>query len=411
MAEEEPVGAVSEGADNVERWGWYSIGINVVLAAINLAVALASGSLAVQAEMIHNLVDFLTAVAVLIGLKLSTRKTKEFPYGLYKLENVITVGLAVMIFVTAYEIARDALFTPPERAIVDPWMLAGMVVATIIPLVFSRFELEAGRAANSPALIADAREYRAHVFTTGVVFAALLGQWFELPLDRFAALVIVIAIGKTGWELLADGMRVLLDASLDTDTLLEIREIILQEPAVAELAWVTGRNAGRFRFVEAELTLRVHDLEKAEAITQRIEERINQTVPHVERVLIHAEPMERTHLRYAAPLADGDEDEEERLSKHFGEAPRFALVRMRLEDGVVEERRIMENPYVHEERAKGIQVAEWLVKEKADVVFLKESLQGKGPVYVFGDAAVEMRQTEADTLDEALAEAREKDVR
>ena len=390
---------------NVERWGWYSIGINVLLAAINLGIALASGSLAVRAEMVHNAVDFLTAVAVLIGLKLSKRKLKEFPYGLYKLENVITVGLAVMIFVTAYEIARDALFTPAQVATVyrvDPWMLGGVIVATIIPLVFSHFELQVGQEANSPALIADAREYRAHVFTTGVVFAALLGQWFNLPLDRIAALVIVVAIGKTGWELLSDGMRVLLDASLDPETLLEIREIILDEPTVAELKWVTGRNAGRFRFVEAELTLRVQDLEKAEAVTRRIEAQINQAVPHVERVLIHAEPMERTHLRYAAPLAEADG----LLSEHFGEAPYFALVRLRLADGVIEEGRTLANPFLQEERAKGIRVAEWLVDHKVDVVFLKESLRGKGPTYVFGDAAVEMRETDAATLDDALESAR-----
>ncbi|MGD8968395.1 MAG: cation diffusion facilitator family transporter [Anaerolineae bacterium] len=401
-----PVEPVEGEPGNVERWGWYSIGINVVLAAINLAVALASGSLAVQAELVHNLVDFLTAVAVLIGLKLSTRKTKAFPYGLYKLENVITVGLAMMIFVTAYEIARDALFTPPRRAAVDPWMLGGVIVATIIPLVFSRFELQAGRRANSPALIADAKEYRAHVFTTGVVFAALLAQRFDLPLDRFAALVIVLAIGKTGWELLADGMRVLLDASLDPDTLLRIRRIILDEPAVAELAWVTGRNAGRFRFVEAELTLRIRDLAKAEAITRRIEEQIDQAVPYVERVLIHAEPMERTHLRYAAPLAGPGGA----LSEHFGEAPTFALVTVRLRDGAVTERRTLANPYLEEDRAKGIRVAEWLVEQKVDVVFLREGLRGKGPVYVFGDAGVEMRETEASTLDEAVEEAREGDV-
>jgi cation diffusion facilitator family transporter len=390
---------------NVERWGWYSIGINVLLAAINLGIALASGSLAVRAEMVHNAVDFLTAVAVLIGLKLSKRKSKEFPYGLYKLENVITVGLAVMIFVTAYEIARDALFTPAQVATVyrvDPWMLGGVIVATIIPLVFSHFELQVGQEANSPALIADAREYRAHVFTTGVVFAALLGQWFNLPLDRIAALVIVVAIGKTGWELLSDGMRVLLDASLDPDTLLDIREIILDEPTVAELKWVTGRNAGRFRFVEAELTLRVQDLEKAEAVTRSIEAQINQAVPHVERVLIHAEPMERTHLRYAAPLAEADG----LLSEHFGEAPYFALVRLRLADGVIEEGRTLANPFLQEERAKGIRVAEWLVDHKVDVVFLKESLRGKGPTYVFGDAAVEMRETDAATLDDALESAR-----
>jgi len=387
---------------SIERWGWYSIAVNVVLGLINLVIARASGSLAVEAEMVHNLVDLLTAVAVLIGLKLSTRKSKDFPYGLYKLENVVAVGLAVMIFFTAYEIARDALFTPTRLATVDPWMLVGVVVATAIPLVFSHFELRAGRAANSPSLIADAKEYRAHVFTTGVVFAALLAQRLNLPLDRVAALVIVIAIAKTGWELLSDGMRVLLDASLDADTLLQIRDIIAAEPTVAELKWATGRNAGRFRFVEAEVALRVRELEKAETITRHIEERIREAVPYVDRVLIHAEPMERTHLRYAVPLSDTAGT----LSKHFGEAPYFALITLRLADEAVEEQQIVANPYGAMEKAKGIQVAEWLVAQKVDVVLMKESLRGKGPLYVFGEAGVEMRETEATTLAAALAEVR-----
>jgi len=383
---------------NVEQWGWYSIAINVVLAAINLGIARASGSLAVEAEMIHNLVDLLTAIGVLIGLKLSTRKSKAFPYGLYKLENVVTVVLAVMTFVTAYEIARDALFTPTRPATVNVWMLVGVVVATAIPLVFSHFELRAGRAANSPALIADAKEYRAHVFTTGIVFAALVGQWFDLPLDRVAALVIVVAIGKTGWEMLSDGMRVLLDASLDADTLLEIRQIIVAEPAVARVVNVTGRNAGRFRFVEAEVALRVRELERAQTVTRRIETQIRQAVPHVDRVLIHAEPVQRTHYRYAVPLADPGGG----LSEHFGEAPHFALVTVRIADGAVEEQQIVANPHVEEEKAKGIRVAEWLVAKKVDVVLLRESLRGRGPVYVFGDAGVEMQQTDVGTLAEAI---------
>jgi len=385
---------------NVERWGWYSIGVNLVLAAINLAIATASGSLAVEAELVHNLVDLLTAVAVLIGLKLSTRKSKDFPYGLYKLENVIAVGLALMIFLTAYEITRDALFAPPRQATVDPWMLGGVIVAAAIPLIFSHFELRAGQAANSPALIADAKEYRAHVFTTGVVFAALLAQWFNFPLDRIAALVIVAAIAKTGWDLLADGMRVLLDASLDAETLLQIREIILAEPTVVEVRWVTGRNAGRFRFVEAEVALRVHDLERAEAATRRIEAQIRQAVPFVERVLIHAEPLARTHLRYAVPLADAGET----ISQHFGEAPYYALVKVRLADGAIEEQQILANPHQREPKAKGIRVAEWLVIQKADVVLVKEDLSGKGPAYAFGDAGVEMRGTEATALSEALTD-------
>ncbi|OQY17791.1 MAG: hypothetical protein B6I35_14045 [Anaerolineaceae bacterium 4572_32.2] len=388
-------------AVNVERWGWYSVAVNVVLAAINAGIAAASGSLAVKAEMVHNLVDLLTAIGVLVGLKLSTRKSKEFPYGLYKLENVVTVVLAGMVFFTAYEIARDALFTPARQATVDVWMLGGVVVATIIPLVFSHFELHVGQVANSPALIADAKEYRTHVFTTGAVFAALLAQWFDFPVDRIAALVIVVAIAKTGWDLLSDGMRVLLDASLDAETLFQIREIIIADPAVAALKWITGRNAGRFRFVETEVTLRVRDFEKAKAITQHIETQIRQTVPHVERVLIHAEPVERTHLRYAVPLAAPDGA----ISEHFGEAPYFALVRLRLADGVIEEQQVIANPHQDVEKAKGIQVAEWLIAQEVDVVLLRESLRGKGPLYALGDAGVEMEEIETETLADVMAEA------
>jgi len=386
---------------NIERWGWYSVAVNIALAVINAGIAAVSGSLAVEAEMVHNLVDLLTAIGVLVGLKLSTRKSKAFPYGLYKLENIITVVLAGMTFLTAYEIGRDALFTQTRQATVDLWMLGGVVVATAIPLVFSHFELRAGRAANSPALIADAKEYRVHVFTTGVVFAALLAQWFDFPLDRIAALIIVVAIAKTGWDLLADGMRVLLDASLDAETLLRIRETIGAEPAVAEVKWVTGRNAGRFRFVEAEIALRTRDLEKAESATRRIEAQIRQAIPYLERVLIHAEPVERTHLRYAIPLADRAGV----LSEHFGEAPFFALITVHLPDGAIEEQQTIVNPYLEQEKAKGIQVAEWLVAQKVDVVLLKESLRGKGPVYVFGDAGVEMKETEAATLSEVMIEA------
>jgi divalent metal cation (Fe/Co/Zn/Cd) transporter len=36
---------------DIERWGWYSIAANIILAAINLVIATVSGSLAVEAEM------------------------------------------------------------------------------------------------------------------------------------------------------------------------------------------------------------------------------------------------------------------------------------------------------------------------------------------------------------------------
>ena len=43
--------------------------------------------------------------------------------------------------------------------------------------------------------------------------------------------------------------------------------------------------------------------------------------------------------------------------------------------------------------------------QKIDAVLLRESLRGRGPTYVFGDAGVEIHKTEAPMLPEAIAGA------
>lgn len=385
---------------NLERWGWYSILVNVVLAGLHAVIAAISGSLAVTAELVHNLVDLLTAVAVLAGLKIAARRSRAFPYGLYKVENLAAAGLAIMVFVSAWEIVRHALLGPSAPVRADAWMLGLLVATAAIPLVFSHFELRVARQANSPALIADAREYRVHVFTTGLAFAALLSQWLGFPLDRIAALLIVAAVVKTGWELLRDAMRVLLDASLDAATLDAVRRTIDADPAVREIVWTTGHNAGRFCFVEAGVSLRTDVPGRVEAVVQRIEAAVREAMPNVERVLLHVEAPSSTTRRYAIPLADTSGT----LSPHFGEAPWFAVVTVDADHGRIVESRTVTNPHTGVARAKGMRVAEWLLAQKVDVVFAREDLQGKGPAYVLHDAGVALRRTDCRVLSEVLAQ-------
>lgn len=383
---------------SVIRWGWYSVAVNVFLVAVHGTIAVASGSLAVAAELVHNVVDLLTAFAVLFGVRLATRKTKDFPYGLYKLENLVAAGLGLMTFVTAYEVARGAVAGTPGAAHAQAWMLGAVAVGGVVPFVFSRVELRAGRASNSPALVADALEYRVHVLTTGLVLASLVSIRIGIPLDRGAALVIVVVVAKTGWNLLRDAMRVLLDASLDSETLLQVRSVIAADPAVAEVKWVTGRNAGRFRFVEAGVALRTSDLEKAQVAMTRVEGAVRSAVEYPDRVLLQVEAPATPFVRYAVPLADVQGT----VSRHLGEAPYFALVDVRRDDGAIAEQRIVANPHLSEERGKGIRVAEWLVAHKVDVALVTEDLHGKGPDYVFRDAGVALRRTDATTIGGAI---------
>jgi cation diffusion facilitator family transporter len=384
----------------VERVGWYSIGVNVVLTLLNMVIASASGSLAVAAEMVHNLVDLMAAIAVLVGLKLSQRKSKAFPYGLYKVENVVAVGIALLIFLTGYEIAKEALFASERQTTVSPWMLGGVLLSIIIPLAFSAYEMQVGREANSPSLIANAEEYRVHIFSSGVVLVAMVAQLVGWPLDRPAALLVVLVVVKTGWELLADAMRVLLDASLDAETLAQARAVIEEQPAVVAVHSLTGRNAGRYRFLEADVSLRVTGLEKAHQVSEIIEGAIREQVPHVERVLIHARPVRKPVQRLAIPVADTTG----LLSQHFGTAPLFSLVDIQTADGAKVRQEVIANPYQDEEKQRGLRVAQWLLRNRVDVLITRDDVQGKGPGYVLTDAGVAITVTEAMNRDEALAQ-------
>lgn len=384
----------------LEKWGWASIGINVTLTGLNLVIAYASGSLAVAAEMVHNLVDLVASVAVLGGLKLSQRKSRRFPYGLYKVENVVAAGVAVLIFVAAYEIAREALLSKTRETLVTPWILGGLVLSLLLPLVFSFFEMRAGRAANSPSLVADAREYRVHVLTAGLVLAAVVAQTVHLPVDRIAALAVVVIVAKTGWDLLCDAMRVLLDASLDADTLTQARQIVEREPSVVAIHSLIGRNAGRYRFLEAEVDVRVRELERADLIGRTIERNLRDEITHLERAVIHVKPARKAVLRAAIPV----EGPHGPPSQHFGTAPAFLLVdKRRTEDQVVGQT-VVTNPFSGEPRGRGIKVAHWLIDQEVDVLLTADDVRDKGPGHALGEAAVNVIIIQATTVEEAIEE-------
>jgi cation diffusion facilitator family transporter len=396
-----------EETRQIHRIALFAFLLNLVLAAGKGVLAVTSGSLAVTASAIDSGTDCIASVALYAGLRLSTKKTPAFPLGLYKIENVISVIVALFIFLAGYEIARQA-FTPvsgmPDISLA---VVVFMALGTAATLAFGRYALRAGRRTGSPTLAAEGRHRQVDALSSALVLVSVtLGyagvhlELFGITLDQAAAVLVLFFIAHAGWELLSDGMRVLLDASVDPQTLVDVQEIIEGEPMVAEVRSLVGRNAGRFRFLQADVTLRTDDLQKAQQVGEQIERRVRDRVPRVERLTLHYEPQRRSRTRIAAPLADRSGE----ISEHFGEAPYFALVVLRLADGSVESEEILENPCTRVEKAKGICVAEWLVGQNVDEVLLRSEIRHRGPGYVFSDAGVTVREVRGSGLREALAE-------
>jgi cation diffusion facilitator family transporter len=382
----------------VMRVALYSLLFNLVLVGAKLLLSALSGSLALRADAVHTLVDVLASLALILGLKISERRSESFPLGLYKVENLASIAISFLLFVTAYEIFMEAVLGEAEPIPYPGFVL--YVVAAIIPLpyLFGRFQIRVGKQTGSPSLIADGVQHKADVLTSALVFLALIAQSVAIPLDRIAAAIIALVIVKEGWKILVDGMRVLLDASVDARTLEKIRAIIMEAPEVASLKELVARNSGRYIFVQANLIFRVTDLERAHLASQRIEAEIRRELPHVDRVLIHYEPQAQKSLRYAAPLQDARGT----LGEHFGESPYFALVEIDLQEIKLNKQEIVANPYKDLAKGKGLKVAKFLLTYKPDVILCKESLSGKGPGYAFGEAGVETFQTGAKTLEELI---------
>jgi cation diffusion facilitator family transporter len=384
----------------LERMGVLSLFINVGLVVLKLALAAVSGSLALAASATDSTVDIFGSIAVLVGLVISKRKTKAFPFGLYKVENLVSVIISVLILVAGYEIAKEAMLGSTGPVTTEWWTLFSVGLTVIVPLVWSRYELRVGKTANSPSLMAEARHYQIDVLSSSIVFASVVASGLGFAVDRVAALLIVPFIAKSGWDLLADGMKVLLDASLDAETLGQVRTIIESFPGVKDVKSVVGRNSGRYRFLQADIVVRTGDLEKAHRLSEQLDQAIREGVSNVERVVIHYEPQLKSSLIYAVPLSDPKGT----VSEHLGKASYFALVELKVDDGSLVRQEIVVNPYQAEEKQKGLQVARMLVDQGVDVLLVRESLEGKGPSYVLADAGVETRISRAATLSEVMSE-------
>ncbi len=268
----------------------YSIGINFTLALIKIVGGIISGSAALTADGIHSLSDLAASLSVYVGIIISNKRSDLFPQGLYKVENLVALISAFAIFFAGYEIAKDVLFGEPQE-IKNLWMaLAVLSITVVITYFYSMYEKKMAIRLNSPSLLADAEHIKSDFYTALVVFVGVLGQYFGYEIvEKIAVIVVVYFIFHSGFEILKESIKVLLDASLDHESIDKIRKILDEEDEIIATNNITGRNAGSFKFVHLDLNLKTDSLEQAHSFSHSLEKKIKQEMPFVEKVIVHYE--------------------------------------------------------------------------------------------------------------------------
>ena len=170
-----------------------SLAILGAAAVVQVIVYVASGSVALLADLIHNFGDALTAVPLGIAFVLRSARAERW------------AGLAVVlaIFVSAcVALAEtiDRLIDP--RPLTSLWVLAlAGVIGFVGNELAAQVRLRAGRRLDSPALVADGNHARVDGFVSlGVVASATVVALGAEIGDPIIGLVITLVILRITWD-------------------------------------------------------------------------------------------------------------------------------------------------------------------------------------------------------------------
>jgi len=268
----------------------FSIVINFALSIIKIIGGTLSGSASLTADGIHSLSDLAASFSVLTGIIIANKKAKEFPMGLYKVENLVALISAFAIFFAGYEIAKDVFFGESMQIKSLPIAVTSIVATVIITFLYANWEKKKAIELNSPSLMADAEHVKSDFFTALVVLVGVIGQYMGYPIiEKLAVAVVVYFIFHSGWEILVDAIKVLLDASVDYETLDKIRKILEKEDMIEKINDIKGRNAGSYIFVYLDIDVKTDSIKEAHAYVHKLEEKIKEAIPEVEKVITHYE--------------------------------------------------------------------------------------------------------------------------
>jgi len=280
-----------------------SIASNATLIAFKLVVGILSGSIAIISEALHSGSDL---VAALIAFW-SVRRAAQPPdathqYGHEKVENLSGVIEALLIIAAAGVIIFEGVMKIIDGPELDHiWLGIGvMMISGVTNLIVSKRVLyPVARRTQSAALEADAAHLLTDVYTSfGVAFGLLLVKVTGWPyFDPIAAIAVAVLIIHTGYQLVMQSTRVLLDETLPDAELEEIRRCVREHRGdiITGYHKLRARRAGSRRHVDLHVVVDP-DLTVTEAhdIAEHIEDDIRACIPNTD-VLVHVEP--RAHDR------------------------------------------------------------------------------------------------------------------
>lgn len=295
---------MAERAAAASRSTWVSVGVNLVLSSIQIAVGMLSKSQGLVADGIHSLSDLVADFVVLFASHHGKKDAdEEHPYGHQRFETAASLVLGILLLIVGVGMLWSAFLklespdTVQKVHVVALWV-AG--VALVAKETLFRYMLTVAKRVKSSMLVANAWHARSDAASSLVVGIGIAGNLAGYSiLDPIAALIVGFMVSRMGWEFGWAALHDLMDRSADELEVEAIRTTLMGTLGVSNVHDVRTRKMGDMLVVDAHievdpmLTVEAgHDI--AVAARQRVLQR-----HRVLNLMTHVDPWRRPDMDHA----------------------------------------------------------------------------------------------------------------
>ncbi|MCE2473628.1 MAG: cation transporter [Anaerolineae bacterium] len=234
------------------RTVWIALVALGLTTALQVVIYIASNSVALLADTVHNLGDALNSIPLLFAFYIARRAAnKRYTYGYGRLEDIAGVFIVISIGFSAayilYESIQRLLNPLPLENL--EWIALAALVGFVGNEMVALMQIRVGRRIGSDAMIADGQHALIDGLTSLAVLIAVIGTLIGLPiLDPIVGVIIAFAIVGITWNAIKAVWYRMMDA-VDPHLVEHVEAHVLALDGVVEietlrLRWVGHRMYG-----------------------------------------------------------------------------------------------------------------------------------------------------------------------
>ena len=272
------------------RTVWIALAALGFTTALQIVIYIASNSVALLADTVHNLGDALNSIPLLFAFYIARRAAnRRYTYGYGRLEDIAGVFIVISIGFSAayilYESVQRLLNPLPLENL--EWIALAALVGFVGNELVALMQIRVGRRIGSDAMIADGQHALIDGLTSLAVLIAVIGTLIGLPiLDPIVGVVIALAIVGITWNAIKAVWYRMMDA-VDPHLVEHVEDHVralegVEDVLTLRLRWVGHRMYGVIKVaVPADVSLA-----ESQAIAQAVQHEAGHVIPQLAELAV-----------------------------------------------------------------------------------------------------------------------------